>query len=100
APAPAPAPPAKPAESVTITQAGPRSVTVTVTEAGGAGDRAIRCWNATDATHKWGENYLGETKATIPRSGSFTVTCPTAPKSGTFSLEFFNWRWSAPIQWR
>ncbi|WKG12433.1 cutinase family protein [Nocardia sp. PE-7] len=100
-PTPAPVPaPQQVAESVTISQAGARSVSVTVTEAGGAGERAIRCWNATDATHKWAENYLGETKVTIPRTGTFTVNCPTAPKAGTFSLEFFNWRWSPAIQWR
>ncbi|MFE5463181.1 cutinase family protein [Nocardia sp. NPDC056564] len=95
---PAPAPPAR--EAVTIAQADAKTVTVTVADAAGAGPRAVRCWNATDATHNWKTNYLGEIQISIPRNGTFTVTCPTAPKPGTFSLEFFNWRWSPAIQWR
>ncbi|MFD6163363.1 cutinase family protein [Nocardia sp. NPDC060256] len=97
-PAPAPPPPAR--EPVTISQSGAKTVTVTVVDAAGAGPRAVRCWNATDATHNWKSNFLGETPVDIPRNGTFTVTCPTAPKPGTFSLEFFNWRWSPAIQWR
>ncbi|QBS39441.1 hypothetical protein DMB37_04170 [Nocardia sp. CS682] len=97
-PAPAPAPP--PREPVTIAQSDAKTVTVTVVDAAGAGSRAVRCWNATDATHSWKSNYLGETRVDIPRNGTFTVTCPTPPKPGTFSLEFFNWRWSPAIQWR
>ncbi|MFC9659431.1 cutinase family protein [Nocardia sp. NPDC127606] len=87
-------------EPVTIAQSGAKTVTVTVVDAAGAGARAIRCWNSTDATHSWKTNYLGEVQADIPRNGTFTVTCPTAPKAGTFSLEFLNWRWSPAIQWR
>ncbi|WP_082031845.1 cutinase family protein [Nocardia vulneris] len=99
-PAPAPAPPSAPREPVTIAQVDGKTVTVTVVDAAGAGARAVRCWNATDATHNWKSNFLGETRVDIPRNGTFTVTCPTPPKPGTFSLEFFNWRWSPAIQWR
>ena len=93
--------PPPPAASAQTGQSG-ANATITVANFPVSGPRSVRCWNATDATHNWSTNYLGETVIQLPASGNGTVTfsCPVAPSPGVFSVEILLVMWASPTTWK